>query len=206
MSSRTLRIRRRRRCSRFAGRERRRAGAVRRLEESWEPDPLAAESFRLGRSPIAEGAAMAHHYSGPDFSFPHGDARVDHCDLFAFPSPGDASRSVLAIDVHPSFGINPDGPTTTEPFSPEAVYELKVDTNGDGVADVAFRVRVSVRDGAQSATVRRVEGADAAGAGDGGEILVEARSAGVAVGHVQSGTAREPSAEREPPAVRGPRG
>ncbi len=116
---------------------------------------------------------MAHHYSGPDFSFPHGDARVDHCDLFAFPSPGDASRSVLAIDVHPSFGINPDGPTTTEPFSPEAVYELKVDTNGDGVADVAFRVRVSVRDGAQSATVRRVEGADAAGAGDGGEILVE---------------------------------
>lgn len=100
---------------------------------------------------------MAHHYSGPDFSFPHGDARVDHCDLFAFPSPGDASRSVLAIDVHPSFGINPPGPTTTEPFSPQAVYELKVDTNGDGVADVAFRVRVSVRDGAHSATVRRVE-------------------------------------------------
>jgi hypothetical protein len=112
---------------------------------------------------------MAHHYSGPDFSFPHGDARVDHCDLFVFPSPGDASRSVLAIDVHPSFGINPPGPTTTEPFSPEAVYELKVDTNGDGVADVAFRTRVSVTDGAQSATVR-VEGA---GAGDDGEILVE---------------------------------
>jgi Domain of unknown function (DUF4331) len=116
---------------------------------------------------------MAHHYSGPDFSFPQGDARVDHCDLFAFPSPADASRSVLAIDVHPSSGINPPGPTTTEPFAPEAVYELKVDTNGDAVADVAFRLRVSVRDGAQSATVRRVEGADAAGAGDDGEILVE---------------------------------
>jgi hypothetical protein len=116
---------------------------------------------------------MAHHYSGPDFSFPHGDARIDHCDLFAFPSPEDASRSVLAIDVHPSFGINPPGPTTTEPFAPEAVYELKVDTNGDGVADVAFRVRVSVSDGAQSATVRRVEGAAAAGAGEDGEILVE---------------------------------
>jgi hypothetical protein len=116
---------------------------------------------------------MAHHYSGPDFSFPHGDPRVDHCDLFVFPSPEDASRSVLAIDVHPSFGINPPGLTTTEPFSPDAVYELKVDTNGDGIADVAFRVRVSVRDGAQSATVRRVEGADAAHAGDDGEVLVE---------------------------------
>ena len=115
---------------------------------------------------------MAHHYSGPDFSFPHGDARVDHCDLFVFPAPEGTRRSVVAIDVHPSFGINPEGPTTREPFAPEAIYELKVDTNGDGVAEVAFRVRVSVTDGAQLATVRRVEGADAAGAGEGGEVLV----------------------------------
>src|ERR671935_378318 len=118
-----------------------------------------------------EGAAMAHHYSGPDFSFPHGDARVDHCDLFAFPIPTGTPRSVVAIDVHPSFGINPEGPTTTEPFAPEAMYELKVDTNADGAAEIAFRVRVSVTEGAQFATVRRIEGADAAGAEEGGEIL-----------------------------------
>jgi hypothetical protein len=116
---------------------------------------------------------MAHHYSGPDFSFPHGDARLDHCDLFAFPTPGEASRSVLVMDVHPSFGINPPGPTTSEPFAPDALYELKVDTNGDGVADVAFRTRFSATDGAQTATVRRVEGADAAGTGEAGEAVVE---------------------------------
>jgi hypothetical protein len=115
---------------------------------------------------------MAHHYSGPDFSFPHGDARVDHCDLFAFPTPDGSPRSVVAIDVHPSFGINPEGPTTSEPFSPEAIYELKVDTNGDGVAEVAFRSRVSVTDGAQALTVRRVDGPDAAGADEAGEILI----------------------------------
>ena len=115
---------------------------------------------------------MAHHYSGPDFSFPHGDACVDHCDLFAFPAPEDTTRSVVAIDVHPSVGINPEGPTTTEPFAPEAMYELKVDTNGDGIAEVAFRMRVSVADGTQFATVRRAEGADAAGIDDGGEIVV----------------------------------
>jgi len=115
---------------------------------------------------------MAHHYSGPDFSFPHGDARVDHCDLFAFPVEG-TGRSVVAIDVHPSFGINPEGPTTTEPFAPGAMYELKVDTNGDGVAEVAFRVRFSEKGGAQFATVRRVEGADAAGAGETGEVVFE---------------------------------
>src|SRR5438477_4935434 len=116
---------------------------------------------------------MAHHYSGPDFAFPQGDPRVDHCDLFVFPDPGDASRSVVLIDVHPSFGISPPGPTTPEPFAPEAVYELKVDTNRDGVADVAFRVRFSADDGGQSAIVRRVDGAEAAGLGEGGEIVVE---------------------------------
>jgi Domain of unknown function (DUF4331) len=116
---------------------------------------------------------MAHHYSGPDFSFPHGDPRVDHTDLFAFPAPEGTGRSVLVIDVHPSVGINPPGPTTVEPFAPEAVYELKVDTNGDGVADVAFRTQVSATDGTQSATVRRVEGAEAAGMGDSGDVVVE---------------------------------
>ncbi len=117
---------------------------------------------------------MAHHYSGPDFSFPHGDARVDHCDLFVFPAQATALRSVVVIDVHPSFGINPPGSTTSEPFAPEALYELKIDTNGDGVADVAFRTRFSTADGAQSATVRRVEGELAAGDGDAGETIVDA--------------------------------
>src|SRR5262249_52043069 len=65
------------------------------------------------------------------------------------------------------------GPTTVEPFAPEAMYELKIDTNGDGVADVAYRTRFTSRNGAQSATVRRVEGADAAGTGEDGEVVVE---------------------------------
>jgi hypothetical protein len=37
---------------------------------------------------------MSHHYSGPDYGFPHGDARLDLTDLYAFPSPGgEGSRS-----------------------------------------------------------------------------------------------------------------
>jgi hypothetical protein len=30
---------------------------------------------------------MSHHYSYPDFTFPHGDARLDFTDLYAFPKP-----------------------------------------------------------------------------------------------------------------------
>ena len=44
---------------------------------------------------------MSHHYSGPDFGFPHGDARLDFADLYAFPKPGDASKSILIMNVHP---------------------------------------------------------------------------------------------------------
>src|SRR5260370_17414928 len=93
---------------------------------------------------------MSHHYSGPDFSFPHGDARLDFTDLYAFPKPGDTGKSILIMNVHPSAGENPPGPTTTEPFAPEALYELKIYTDGDAVADIAYRVRSSAFDrGAQ---------------------------------------------------------
>jgi len=117
---------------------------------------------------------MSHHYSGPDFGFPHGDARLDLTDLYAFPKPGDAGKSVLIMNVHPSVGFNPPGPTTAEPFATEAIYELKIDTDGDVVANIAYRVRFSrSKSGAQTATLRRVEGAEAAGTGDGGDVIVE---------------------------------
>src|ERR1700716_520370 len=103
---------------------------------------------------------MSHHYSGPDFGFPHGDARLDLTDLYAFPKPGEADKSILIMNVHPSAVVNPPGSTTRVPFASEALYELKIDTNGDAVADIAYRVRFSSSaDGPQNATVRRVEGA-----------------------------------------------
>ena len=115
---------------------------------------------------------MSHHYSGVDFGFPRGDARLDFCDLFAFHRPEDTNRSILIMDVHPSKALDPEGPTTAEPFSPEASYELRIDTDGDLVADITYRFRFSPSEnGAQSATVRRVEGAD--GVGDGGEAIIE---------------------------------
>jgi hypothetical protein len=117
---------------------------------------------------------MSHHYSGPDFRFPLGDARLDFTDLYAFPKPGETGKSILIMNVHPSAGENPPGPTTTEPFAPEALYELKIDTDGDAVADIAYRVRFSALErGAQTAILRRVDGPQAAGTGDGGRVIVD---------------------------------
>ncbi len=124
---------------------------------------------------------MSHHYSGPDFGFPRGDPRLDLTDLYAFPKPGDASKSVLVMNVHPSAVVNPPGLTTTEPFAPEALYELKIDANGDAVADIAYRVRFAIsEDGSQTATLCRADGAQAAGTDDGGRLIV--KSAPVSMG------------------------
>jgi hypothetical protein len=117
---------------------------------------------------------MSHHYSGPDFGFPQGDARLDFTDLYAFPKPGEPGKSILIMNVHPSAGENPPGHTTSEPFAPEALYELKIDTDGDAVADIAYRVRFSAFErGAQTAILRRVEGPEAAGTGDDGRLIID---------------------------------
>jgi hypothetical protein len=117
---------------------------------------------------------MSHHYSGPNLVFPRGDARLDFTDLFAFPKPGAPTKSILIMDVHPSVGVNPPGPTTAEPFAPDALYEIKIDTDGDAVADIAYQVRFTpARGGAQTATLRRLEGGQAAGTGEAGQVIVE---------------------------------
>src|SRR5438046_10461750 len=117
---------------------------------------------------------MSHHYSGPNLAFPRGDARLDYADLFAFPKLGDPSKSILTMDVHPSFDVLQSGPTTAEPFAPEGLYEIKIDTDGDAIADIAYQVRfTSIRGGGQTATLRRLVGAQAAGTGEGGEVIVQ---------------------------------
>ena len=117
---------------------------------------------------------MSHHYSGPNLGFPHGDARLDLTDLYVFPKPGDPRKSIFVMDVHPSASLSPPGLTTAEPFSHEAVYEIKIDTDGDLIADIAYRIRFSpFEDGSQTATLRVAEGKDAAGTGDGGRTLLD---------------------------------
>jgi hypothetical protein len=114
---------------------------------------------------------MSHHASGPDFGFPRGDARLDMTDLYAFPEPGDPGKSILIFNVHPSVTVNPPGPTTKEPFAPGALYELKIDTDGDAIADIAYSMQfASSEDGKQTATLRRTHGARAAGVCDKGKV------------------------------------
>lgn len=107
---------------------------------------------------------MSHHYSGPNATFPRGDARLDLTDLYAFPKPEEANRSVIIVNFHPSSSVAPPRPTPAEPFAPGARYELRIDTNGDDVADVTYQVRFSrFENGGQTATLRTFEGPEPIG-------------------------------------------
>jgi uncharacterized protein DUF4331 len=98
---------------------------------------------------------------------------LDMTDLYAFTKPGDSSRSIIVLNVHPSFRLDSAEPTTKEPFAAGALYEVKIDTNGDFVADVCYSVQfASGEDGRQTATVRCLRGARAVGFGDDGEIVI----------------------------------
>jgi hypothetical protein len=55
-------------------------------------------------------------------------------DLYAFPEPGEADKSILIMNVRPSAVVNPPGSTTREPFASRALYELKIDTFWNGYA------------------------------------------------------------------------
>ena len=116
---------------------------------------------------------MSHHYSGADLGFPGGDARLDFTDLYAFPKPGDPTKSILIMNVHPSVGLQPSGPTIAEAFAPEALYEIKIDTDGDAVANIAYQVSFASSAQGQTATLRLLDGVQAAGTGEGGQIIVE---------------------------------
>jgi hypothetical protein len=117
---------------------------------------------------------MSHHYSGPNLGFPGGDARLNCTDLYVFPKRGDASKTILLWNSHPSVGVNPPGPTTTNPFVTTALYEVMIDTNGDVIADIAYSVRFAAsKAGGLIASVRRIDGTKSERTGDEGVVIVE---------------------------------
>jgi hypothetical protein len=104
-----------------------------------------------------------HHNDAPNL-----DPRTDITDLFVFQKPGYPSNSILILNV------NPEAPTHAHTFDSQASYELKIDTNGDFEAEIAFHVLfTALHDGQQTATLYRATGAAARGTGPVGEAIIQ---------------------------------
>lgn len=95
------------------------------------------------------------------------DSRTDLTDLYIFPAASGEGRSVLILD------FNPEAAADEISFDPAASYELKIDTDGDLEADVAFHVLFGGPGEAEpSATVYRATGAEARGTGRIGQAIL----------------------------------
>jgi hypothetical protein len=71
---------------------------------------------------------LSNHFTGLSLGPPLGDQRLDLCDLYAFQSPKDDSRTVLILNANPN----------ADALHPEAIYRLAVDNDGDLLNDIAF--------------------------------------------------------------------
>ena len=111
---------------------------------------------------------MADHLDAPGLMSPDSNPKTDITDIYAFQKPGDPDTSILILNV------NPLAPTLANSFENNGLYELKIDTDGDALAEIAFRIAFTpVQNGQQWPTVRRVEGGDANGDTNGGEVIIK---------------------------------
>src|ERR1051326_3271163 len=100
---------------------------------------------------VAVPARAADHLDGPMAKH---DGRLDITDVYAFQSPSNPANTVLIMNVDPVAGVL--SPTT---FSTAAVYDFKIDTNGDAKEDITYRLTfASVKNGGQRVTLIRIPG------------------------------------------------
>src|SRR5919199_4711379 len=119
----------------------------------------AAVAVALARGSSPQPAAASSHREAPLIS---DDPTADNTDLYAFRSPDRPDTFTIVSNWLP--GEDPAAGPNYYTFSPTARYGIAIDRNGDGVADVTYRVRFQRRvgqlflgDTVQPYTVTRIE-------------------------------------------------
>ncbi|MGH8432000.1 MAG: DUF4331 family protein, partial [Solimonas sp.] len=84
-----------------------------------------------------------------------------------------ASGAVLAMTVNP---LTSPADTAGLRLDPATLYELKVDTNADAVADISYKFRFSGNDASQDVTITRATGAAAVSNEPGGDVILQGKT------------------------------
>ena len=94
---------------------------------------------------------MSNHFTGLSLGPPLGDQKLDLCDLYAFQSPTDPSRTVIILNANPN----------ADALHPDAIYRLNIDNDGDLQTDVALSYVFSKsQNGKQTFNVFLAKGAE----------------------------------------------
>jgi hypothetical protein len=94
---------------------------------------------------------MSNHFTGLSLGPPLGDQRLDLCDLYAFQSPNDPSRTVIILNANPN----------ADALHPDAIYRLNIDNDGDLLTNIALSYVFSKpQNGKQTFNVFLAKGAE----------------------------------------------
>jgi hypothetical protein len=112
---------------------------------------------------------MSHHLDSPNA---RKDVRLDITDLYVFRGE---EGTVFVMDVNHSIAPEVTGRQVPVGFHPEARYEFKIDTGGDAVEDITYRLTFREFDGAgrQALELRRLTGTQAAALDAQGDLIAE---------------------------------
>lgn len=117
---------------------------------------MAGAIAAIGAGPLLVGAA--DHLDSPLVKT---DARLDLTDVYAFRTS--ANRTALVLNVNP---LTSPADSEGARFRQGALYEIKIDTNGDARADIAYRIKFNklkkFGDGTNSQTYRILRATGAA--------------------------------------------
>ena len=98
---------------------------------------------------------MSNHFTGLSLGPPLGDQRLDLCDLYAFQSPSDPTKTLIILNANPQ----------ADALHPDAIYRLNIDNDGDLLANISFSYVFSPpQNGFQTFDVFMATGEEARGA------------------------------------------
>ena len=114
-------------------------------------------------SAIVGGAGIVSAADHGDAPLAKANVPLDINDVYAFPGEGD--NYVFIVTVNPL-----TMPGDTPAFDAAGLYQIKVDSNGDAVADVSYNVDF---DGSGGVVVKKATGTDAATLNNSGNTIIE---------------------------------
>ena len=111
---------------------------------------LAAVMLAVGSVAAVRMVSASDHQDTPLVEL---SPRFDVNDVYAFPAPGDPTRTVLALST--SSPLTPaQTPSATFGNKDQELYQIKIDNTGDAREDLVFQVTFTGKAGKQKVTLR----------------------------------------------------
>lgn len=111
---------------------------------------LAVVALAAGSLLAVRALSASDHQDTPLVEF---SPRFDVNDVYAFPAPGDPTRTVLALST--SSPLTPaQTPSATFGTKDQQLYQIKIDNTGDAREDLVFQITFTGKSAKQKVTLR----------------------------------------------------